>query len=61
MVGGRPHLRVKHLQKFLRDSYPSETRDNPIHVGYQDHPTELEWTVLVLVPKENAESWGLGY
>ena len=72
--GGHTHLRAEHLQQCIREEYPSETSTAPLKPNRKIKlveiiqfmwetrfiPTELGWNVLVLIPKVNADTRGIG-
>ena len=46
-LGGHTHLRAEHFKMWLCKAYPGEI------------PQELGWTILVLIPKGNTDTWGI--
>ena len=71
-ASGHTHLWTEHLQAWLRETYPAETsteRPNPTRwlklvelIQFMWHnrsiPKELGWTIWVLIPKGNTDTWG---
>ena len=73
-AGGHVHLIEDHIKKWLREAYLSERTYNPLNpdiwgelIGLAQYmwqhveiPAELIWTILVLVPNLNTDTWGVG-
>ena len=74
-AGGQTHIHTKHFKQWLWEAYPAVEGSTPPHRPEQwqklvditqfmyqhgEIPTNLGWTILFLIPKDNTASQGIG-